>query len=80
MLTYMFSLPAAHVYYRHLADTPGHERRLPRHHLPRRRRRHVDQPRVDKGVIYAMTCLNEFLTKMQATPHGATNLLDQSLV
>ena len=38
------------------------------------------QPRVDKGVMYAMTCLNEFLTKMQATPHGATNLLDQSLV
>jgi hypothetical protein len=27
-----------------------------------------------------MTCLNEFLTKMQATAHGATNLLDQSLV
>ena len=39
-----------------------------------------NQPRVDKGVIYAMTCLNEFLTKMQDTPHGASNLLDQSLV
>src|SRR4029078_2287761 len=38
------------------------------------------QPRVDKGVMYAMTCLNEFLTKMKATAHGATNLLDQALV
>ena len=27
-----------------------------------------------------MRCLNEFLTKMKATPHGATNLLDASLV
>ena len=27
-----------------------------------------------------MTCLNEFLTKMKSTAHGATNLLDQSLV
>jgi hypothetical protein len=40
----------------------------------------ANQPRVDKGVVYAMTCLNELLTKMQATPYGATTLLDQSLV
>jgi hypothetical protein len=31
-------------------------------------------------VIYAMTCLNEFLTTFRNTPHGASNLLDSSLV
>ncbi|MFL5306165.1 MAG: DUF1552 domain-containing protein [Polyangia bacterium] len=78
VLSFVFSLPAAHVYYRHLGsnmnadfhDTichgdPGDQ---------------SSQPRVDTGVHYAMTCLNEFLTKMQATSHGASNLLDQSLV
>jgi len=27
-----------------------------------------------------MRCLNEFLTKLKSTPHGATNLLDATLV
>ena len=27
-----------------------------------------------------MTCLNEFLTKLKSTPHGAGNLLDATLV
>jgi len=39
-----------------------------------------NQPRVDTGVQYVVKCLNEFLTKMRATAHGASNLLDQSLV
>ena len=78
VLSFMFSLPAAHVYYRHLAsnmnadfhDTichtdPGNE---------------SDQPRVDTGVLYAMRCLNEFLLNLKSTPHGAGNLLDQTLV
>ena len=39
-----------------------------------------NQPRVDTGVHYAMTCLNELLTKMKSTTHGASSLLDQSLV
>jgi hypothetical protein len=78
VVSFMFSLPAAHVYYRHLAqnmnddfhDTichgdPGTE---------------SDQPRVDTGVLYAMRCLNEFLVKMRDTPHGASTLLDSSLV
>ncbi|WP_236644546.1 DUF1552 domain-containing protein [Sorangium cellulosum] len=78
VLSFMFSLPAAHVYYRHLAqdmnddfhDTichgdPGDQ---------------SSQPRVDKGVIYTMRCLNEFLTKLKDTPHGSSNLLDSSLV
>ena len=78
VLSLVFSLPAAHVYYRHLGanmnadfhDTichgdPGDQ---------------SNQPRVDTGVHYVMSCLSEFLTKMQATAHGASNLLDQSLV
>jgi hypothetical protein len=78
VLSFMFSLPAAHVYYRHLASDMNddfHDNIC-----------HVDagdqsnQPRVDKGVIYAMTCLNEFLTKLKNTAHGASNLLDASLV
>jgi len=78
VLTFMFSLPAAHVYYRHLGSNMNadfHDTIC-----------HGDagdmsnQPRVDTGVHYAMTCLNEFLTKMKSTAHGATNLLDQSLV
>jgi hypothetical protein len=35
---------------------------------------------VDKGVLYAMGCLNELLTMLKATPHGSSNLLDASLV
>jgi len=78
VLSFMFSLPAAHVYYRHLApdmnddfhDTvchgdPGDP---------------SNQPRVDKGVIYAMQCLNEFLTNLKNTPHGSTTLLDSTFV
>jgi hypothetical protein len=81
VLTFMFSLPAAHVYYRHLTDTST-DMNADFHDTIC----HGDagdmsnQPRVDKGVMYAMNCLKEFLTKMQATPHGATNLLDQALV
>ena len=78
VLTFAFSLPAAHVYYRSLGSNMNadfHDTIC-----------HGDagdmsnQPRVDTGVHYAMTCLNEFLTKMQGTAHGASNLLDQSLV
>jgi hypothetical protein len=81
VLTYMFSLPAAHVYYRHLTDSANNMNADFHDTIC-----HGDagdmssQPRVDRGVMYAMNCLNEFLTKMQATPHGAGNLLDQSLV
>jgi hypothetical protein len=76
--SFMFSLPAAHVYYRHLAadmnddfhDTICHGDAGDE----------SNQPRVDTGVLYAMRCLNEFLTKLSSTPHGATTLLDSALV
>jgi len=78
VLSFMFSLPAAHVYYRHLAsnmDDDFHDTIC-----------HGDagdessQTRVDTGVLYAMRCLNEFVTKFKNTPHGASNLLEQSLI
>ncbi len=78
VLSFMFSLPAAHVYYRHLAsdmDDDFHDTIC--HGDPGDT---SNQPRVDKGVIYAMTCLNEFLGKLKATPHGTSNLLDHALV
>jgi hypothetical protein len=76
--TFMFSLPAAHVYYRHLGNNMNddfHDTIC-----------HGDagdassQARVDIGVQYAMRSLNEFLTSLEQTSHGATNLLDASLV
>ncbi len=76
--TFMFSLPAAHVYYRHLGGDMNddfHDNIC-----------HADdgdqsnQPRVNTGVLYAMRCLNEFATNLANTPYGASNLLDETLV
>jgi hypothetical protein len=78
VLSYVFSLPAAHVYYRHLASNMNADFHDTVCHGDAGDQ--TSQPRVDTGVQYVVKCLNEFLTKMQATPHGATNLLDQSLV
>jgi hypothetical protein len=78
VLTYIFSLPAAHVYYRHLgADMNDDFHDTICHTDPGT---DSDQPRVDRGVIYAMNCLEEFLSNLQSTPHGASTLLDASLV
>ena len=78
VLTYMFSLPAAHVYYRHLASDMNDDFHDTICHGDNGT--DSNQPRVDKGVNYAMTCFNEFLTKLQQTPHGAGNLLDATLI
>jgi hypothetical protein len=78
VLSFMFSLPAAHVYYRHLASDMNDDFHDNICHTDAGDQ--SNQPRVDKGVIYAMTCLNEFLTKLKNTAHGASNLLDDSLV
>jgi hypothetical protein len=78
VLSFVFSLPAAHVYYRHLGGNMNADFHDTICHGDAGDQ--SSQPRVDTGVHYVMTCLNEFLTKMQATAHGASNLLDQSLV
>jgi Protein of unknown function (DUF1552) len=77
VVSYMFSLPAAHVYYRHLPmmDADFHDTIC-----------HTDagdkstQTRVDTGVQYTMRCLAEFLTEMKSTAYGAGNLLDTTLI
>jgi hypothetical protein len=78
VLSFMFSLPAAHVYYRHLASDMNDDFHDTICHSDPGTV--SDQPRVDKGVLYAMTCLNEFLKKLKATPHGTGNLLDNMLI
>ena len=78
VLSYVFSLPAAHVYYRHLGTNMNADFHDTICHGDAGDQ--TSQPRVDTGVQYVIKCLNEFLTKMQATAHGASNLLDQSLV
>lgn len=76
--SFMFSLPAAHVYYRHLAQDMNDDFHDTICHGDAGDQ--SNQPRVDTGVLYAMRCLNEFLTKLSETPHGAGTLLDGSLV
>lgn len=78
VVSFMFSLPAAHVYYRHLADNMNDDFHDIICHGDAGDQ--ANQPRVDTGVLYAMKCLNEFLTKLKETPHGASSLLDSTLV
>lgn len=76
--TFMFSLPAAHVYYRHLASNMNDDFHDTICHGDAGDS--SNQPRVDTGVIYTMNCLAEFLGHMKNTAHGAGSLLDSSLV
>jgi hypothetical protein len=78
VLSYMFSLPAAHVYYRHVDTDMNDDFHDTICHTDEGD--DSNQPRVEKGVLYAMNCLREFLSTLESTPHGATNLLDASLV
>lgn len=76
--TFMFSLPAAHAYYRHLgADMNADFHDTICHTDPGDS---ANQPRVDTGVQYTMRCLNQFLVRLKETPHGDGSLLDASLV
>ena len=72
VLSFMFSLPAAHVYYRHLAANMNDDFHDIICHGDAGDQ--SNQPRVDTGVLYAMKCLNEFLTKLKNTPRGAAHL------
>lgn len=76
--SFMFSLPAAHVYYRHLAENMNADFHDTICHTDPGDA--SDQPRVDMGVRYAMSCLSEFLQLLQGTPHGSSNLLDSTFV
>lgn len=76
--TFTFSLPAAHVYFRHLGTTMNDDYHNNICHIEAGDA--TGQPRVHMGVLYTMKCLAEFLEKMKAIPEGAGNLLDTSLV
>ena len=78
VISFMFSLPAAHVYYRHLASNMNDDFHDTICHGDEGD--DSSQVRVDTGVLYAMRCLNEFLTNLKNTAYGSTNLLDSSLV
>jgi hypothetical protein len=78
VLSFMFSLPAAHVYYRHLASNMNDDFHDTVCHGDAGDQ--SNQPRVDTGVLYAMRCLNEFLVKLKNTAYGSSNLLDATLV
>jgi len=78
VVSYMFSLPAAHVYYRHLDTDMNADFHDTICHTDAGDK--SNQPRVDKGVQYTMRCLAELLTNMKATEHGAGNLLDSTLI
>lgn len=78
VVSFMFSLPAAHVYYRHLASDMNDDFHDTICHTDAGDK--SNQPRVDKGVQYTMRCLAEFLTNLKNTPHGASTLLDSTLV
>ena len=78
VLSFMFSLPAAHVYYRHLGTNMNDDFHDTICHTDAGDQ--SNQPRVDTGVAYVMKCLNEFLTKLKSLPHGSSTLLDAALV
>ncbi len=78
VVSFMFSLPAAHVYYRHLASNMNADFHDTICHTDAGDK--SNQPRVDTGVQYAMRCLNEFLVKLKNTSYGSSNLLDSTLV
>jgi hypothetical protein len=78
VVSYMFSLPAAHVYYRHLAADMNADFHDTICHTDAGDK--SNQPRVDKGVQYTMRCFAELLTNMKGTEHGDGNLLDSTLI
>jgi hypothetical protein len=74
----VFTLPAAHVYYRHLgADMNDDFHDTICHTDPGDS---ASQTRVHRGVIYAMQCLATFLERLGSLTEGDGTLLDHSLV
>lgn len=74
----VFTLPAAHVYYRHLAADMNDDFHDTICHTDAGDRSHQD--RVNRGVIYTMECLATLLERMKGISEGAGTLLDSSLV
>lgn len=74
----VFTLPAAHVYYRHLGADMNDDFHDTICHTDAGN--NSQQTRVNRGVIYAMECLATLLGNMKGMTEGAGTLLDNSLV
>jgi hypothetical protein len=74
----VFTLPAAHVYYRGLGTDMNDDFHDTICHTDAGDNAH--QTRVNRGVIYAMECLATLLGDMKAITEGAGTLLDSSLI
>jgi hypothetical protein len=76
--TLVFTLPAAHVYYRSLGNDMNDDfHDVICHNDPGEA---AEQTRVHRGVVYAMEALAVFLEKLSTIQEGDKTLLDQSLV
>jgi hypothetical protein len=78
VISFCYSLPAAHIYYRELGATMDADFHNTICHGDAGT--DSNQPRVNTGVLFTMKCLAEFLSKLQAVTEGAGTLLDNSLV
>ncbi len=78
VLAFTFSLPAAHVYFRKVASNMNDDFHDTICHTDPGSS--SDQPRVNTGVVYTMTCFAEFLKNLKNVPVGSGTLLDNSLV
>lgn len=78
VLAFTFSLPAAHVYFRKVATNMNDDFHDTICHGDAGSS--SDQPRVNTGVIYTMTCFAEFLKNLKSVTVGSGTLLDNSLV
>jgi hypothetical protein len=72
VVSYMFAAPAAHVY---LPDVNlNHDFHNYYNHDA------AQQEGVHQGVVFEMTCLADFLTRLQSQQEGAGSVLDSSLI
>ncbi len=74
----VFTLPAAHVYFRHLGGDMNDDFHDTICHTDAGD--NASQTRVNRGVIYTMQCLATLLEKLQGLNEGAGSLLDSSLI
>jgi len=74
----VFTLPAAHAYYRHLGTDMNDDFHDTICHTDQGDNK--SQTRVNRGVIYTMECLATLLESMKGIAEGSGTLLDSSLV
>ena len=79
--TFMFTLPAAHVYYRSIASDMNADFHDTIAHTDAGNNATTGyQTRYHKGVIYAMQALNTFASQLSKLTEGAGSVLDNTLV